>query len=85
MSLAQAQYDACPNAQAIIMLTCNLRWIDPTFMDAYKKWCSKHGIAMNIAIISQNTKGLWLGDPTADYVMVYFHGAPPLSPSLERI
>ncbi|KAK7890701.1 hypothetical protein LTR67_007910 [Exophiala xenobiotica] len=51
------------------------QWIDPTFIDAYKKWCSKHGIAMNIAIISQSTKGFWLGNPTADYVMVYFHGA----------
>lgn len=50
------------------------QWIDPTFMDAYKKWCSKHRIVMNVAIISQYTKGLWLGDPTADYVMVYFHG-----------
>ncbi len=85
MSLTQAQYVACPMAQAITMLTYNLRWIDPTFMDAYKKWCSKHRIVMNVAIISQYTKGLWLGDPTADYVMVYFHGAPPLSPSLERI
>jgi hypothetical protein len=75
MSLTQAQYAACSETQATNMLTYSLRWIDPTFIDAYKKWCSKHGIATNITIISQSTKGFWLGNPTADNVMVYFHGA----------
>ncbi|KAI1616525.1 Alpha/Beta hydrolase protein [Exophiala viscosa] len=50
------------------------QWVDPSFISAYKKWCSNHHIPTNIAIISQYTKGYWLGDPQADYVMVYFHG-----------
>jgi hypothetical protein len=62
------------------------RWVDPSFAHAYLKWCLKHHTPANVAIISQDTKGFWLGDSTAEYVLVYFHGmtimAPPVGPFL---
>lgn len=73
MSLTQAQYAYIP-LERHSLTNNDSRWVDPSFISAYKKWCSKHKIPTNIAIISQYTKGYWLGDPQADYVMVYFHG-----------
>ncbi|KIW09927.1 hypothetical protein PV08_11703 [Exophiala spinifera] len=50
------------------------QWVSPSFIKVYEKWCSKNQYPTTIVSISQFTEGLWLGNSSADYVMIYFHG-----------
>lgn len=55
-----------------------MQWITPSFVDAYKSWCSKNKLSPDVVTLA-NTKpeaqGFWIGDKAkAKYAMVFFHG-----------
>ena len=54
------------------------RWLTPSFVDAYKSWCTKNQIQPDVVDIpntSPDIKGFWIGPKsTAKYTLVYYHG-----------
>lgn len=64
------------------------QWLIPSFVDAYKSWCTKHSLKPDIVDIP-NTEptahGFWLGNKsTAKYTLIYYHGGGFIAPGTDR-
>ncbi|KAK5943621.1 hypothetical protein PMZ80_004629 [Knufia obscura] len=66
------------------MSTEQIQWISPSFIDAYKSWCTKQSLTPDIVDIpntAPQTQGFWIGSKsTAKYTMVFYHGGGFMAP-----
>lgn len=54
--------------------TAQLQYINPPFGVFYEKWCKANNIAPDVVELKGNCKAFWMGDKSANYTVVYFHG-----------
>jgi hypothetical protein len=52
----------------------NPSYLNPDFRSCYQKFCKDKNLEPNIVTFKSGIEGLWLGDPSAKYVFIYFHG-----------
>jgi hypothetical protein len=50
------------------------RWISPTTQAEYTQYCSWKKKAEQIEEVGEGTRAYWVGEKTADRVMLFFHG-----------
>ena len=55
-----------------------------TSIDAYNAFVTKNGLKSEVVDLSDNTRGAWLGDKTADTIILWLHGEETLGPVLKR-
>lgn len=54
--------------------TAQLQYIGEPFSRIYEKWCKSKGFQPDIVTLKSGCKACWMGDKTAKYVVLYFHG-----------
>ncbi|RMD40504.1 hypothetical protein DV735_g4636, partial [Chaetothyriales sp. CBS 134920] len=54
--------------------TLQLQYSSPTFSQLYDQWAAKNKVTPNKVRLSTGTEAFWVGDPKADYVVIYYHG-----------
>jgi hypothetical protein len=45
-----------------------------TSIDAYNAFVAKNGLKAEVVDLSDNTRGAWLGDKSADTIILWLHG-----------
>ncbi|RMZ77458.1 hypothetical protein DV738_g4351, partial [Chaetothyriales sp. CBS 135597] len=51
-----------------------LQYTTPVFSKLYDQWCAKNKVTPNKVRLNTGTEAFWVGDPQAEFVVIYFHG-----------
>ena len=51
------------------------RYVFPDTEEAYSRQAKAHKLAVQTVELPHGAKGNWIGDPDADYVLIWYHGA----------
>lgn len=54
--------------------TAQMQYIAAPFSQVYEKWCKGKGMTPNIVTLPSGAKAMWVGETTADSIVVYYHG-----------
>ncbi|RMZ77564.1 hypothetical protein DV737_g4290, partial [Chaetothyriales sp. CBS 132003] len=54
--------------------TAQLQYISAPFSQIYEVWCKKNNVTPNKVLLNTGTEAFWVGDPKAEYVVIYYHG-----------
>ena len=54
--------------------TAQLQYLTPPFGVFYDKWCAVNNIAPDVVELKGNCKVFWMGEKSAKYTVIYFHG-----------
>ena len=62
-----------------------LQFLEDPFSTTYEKYCKEKGITVDIVRLPSGAEAFWVGDKTAETIVVHFHGGEKSSFSVEFI
>ncbi|RMZ90596.1 hypothetical protein DV736_g2162, partial [Chaetothyriales sp. CBS 134916] len=54
--------------------TAQHQYVSGPFSKIYEQWCKTNNMTPNKVVLSTGTEAFWVGDPEAEYVVIYYHG-----------